>query len=277
MGMDAFVEHAERARHGQWAVDELPWDEPLEFCGANLREQTICKLDMLDVAEAMYHLELGARVRMGDFMLRSWSADAARTECVEWHDADEQRHVRVLRRLIDRLTDAGEPVPARTHKASPKRMWRVACSSRDRLSNDTMLLNMLVDEAVCKTLYEALARRSHIPLIRATYAACAADEDRHMQYLLALCRARLREHNGLAASAMQARVVAHVAQVQSAFRPYLGSFAGACHSTPESVASEIFRAVSHVLSDLGPKWQRSPVTRLVHTADRSPWLIWLLR
>lgn len=277
MARELFAEHAERGRRGQWRLEELPWDEPVAFCGASERERTINKLDIIDAAQAMYHYQLGARIRMGDFISRPWSAEEAMAECLEWHDIDEQRHLRGLRRLVVTVRAAGNSVGVVSDKTDPRRMWRVAQTGPLRLDDQRLLLNLLVDEVVAKTLYDAVGKRCHLPLARALFQSCGQDEERHIEYLMALYRARGPSAGALDATRLQAGAVAHVARIQSAFRPYFRSFAGITHDTSEGVATEIFRAISRTLSSLGPAWERYPLARLIHTADRSPWLLWILR
>jgi hypothetical protein len=277
MTKEWFAEHAERGRRGQWRLEELPWDEPVEFCGASEREKTINKLDLIDVAQAMYHFQLGARIRMGDHISRAWSDEEALAECLEWHDIDEQRHLRGLRRLMITLRSAGNAVGMNNNKVDPRRMWRVAQTSPLKLDDERLLMNLLVDEVVAHTLFDAVGRRCHVALARALFQSCADDERRHIDYLLALHRMRGIHGGLLDITRLQAGSVAHIARVQGAFRPYLRAFAGATHDTPEGVATEIFRSVSQVLSGLGPAWDRYPLARLIHTADRSPWLLWVLR
>jgi hypothetical protein len=274
---DVFRGHAERARRGQWNLEELPWDEPIELCGASKRERLMCKLDMIELANAMYHFQLGARIRMGDQLVRAWPPAEHLADCMEWHDLDEQRHVRGLRKLLARLAASGDPVPPRNEHQDPARLWSVTYSSRERLDADRVLMNMLVDESVAQALFELVAKLGHVPLVRALFDACAQDDARHFGYLVDLARQRFDARAPRLLPVLQARVVAHVANLQSAFRPHLGAFAGASHSSRENVASGIFRAASRALGDIGPEWQRGAVTRLVHSADRSPWLVWLLR
>ncbi|MCU0694850.1 MAG: hypothetical protein MUF54_26045 [Polyangiaceae bacterium] len=274
MGNGLFSEHADRARRGQWRIPDLPWDEPVRYCGESRRERTICKLDMLEVSEAMYHFQLGARARMGDYMVLSWDRDSAFLECLEWHDTDEIRHLRGLRRLIEALRQSGDDLPAAKKKPPPSHLWNVARSSPDSWDTNALLVDLLVDEAASRALYAAVARRSHVPLVRAVFAACGEDDMRHEEYMLTFLRARLAHRRLLT---LQMRAVAHVALLQSAYRPYYASFAGATHSTRESVAIELFRAASRVLGELGPAWKKLPPARVLHAADRSPWLLWLLR
>ncbi|MBI5534637.1 MAG: hypothetical protein HY898_18065 [Deltaproteobacteria bacterium] len=272
-----FEGHAERARRGQWQIEDLPWDEPIRFCGTSKRDQILCKLDTVDLAGVMYHLQLGARMRMGDHLLRSWNHDRALLECLEWHDGDEHRHVRVLRRLIDALQSKGE-TPARNDRPlSPDRLWRVAYSSRERLSDDRVLLNMLIDEAVSRTLFGMVAGSSGIPLVRATFDACSQDDVRHVEYLTLMAARRFESLGSYELAFLHGAAVLHTARLQSALRPYIGSFAGASRQSAEAVVTAVFGAASRVLSDLGANWKQSPVMRLVHSADRSPWLLWLLR
>ncbi len=277
MATEMFAEHAERGRRGQWRLEEMPWDEPIEFCGSTEREKTLNKLDLIDGAQAMYHFQLGARIRMGDYISRAWSSEEALAECLEWHDIDEQRHLRGLRRLTVTLEAAGNDVRVINNKTDPRRMWRVSQTGPLRLDDDRLLLNLLVDEVVSKTLYEAVGRRCHLPLARALFQSCAQDEERHVEYVLALHRSRGVSHRALETTRLQAGAVAHVARIQGAFRPYFRAFAGITHDTTEAVATEIFRSISKVLSTLGPGWEGYPLARLIHTADRSPWLLWILR
>jgi hypothetical protein len=272
-----FESHAERARRGQWGIEDLPWDEPIRFPGASKREQMLCKLDTVDLANAMYHLQLGARMRMGDHLLRSWRHDPALLECMEWHDLDEQRHVRALRRLVDALSHRGESPARRGRPLSPERLWRVVYSSRERLSDERLLLHLLIDEAVSRTLFNLVASQSHMPLVRATFEACAQDDVRHVEYLSSMVDERFGSLGHREMALLHGAAVLHIARLQSALRPYVGSFAGGANSSAETIVTSIFGAASRVLDGLGPSWKNSTVMRLVHTADRSPWLLWLLR
>jgi hypothetical protein len=277
MSGQLFECHAERARRGQWTIEDLPWDEPIHFTGSSKREQMLCKFDTLDLASALYHLQLGARVRLGDHAVRSWNKDNALLECLEWHDADEQRHVCALRRLIHLLESKGETIARNNRPLSPDSLWRVTYSSKERLSDDRVLLNMLIDEAACRTLFGLIASSSGIPLVRAAFDACAQDDIRHVEYLSAMA---VRRFNAIAqheVAVLHGAAVLHTARLQSALRPFVGSFASVSRSSAEAVVSAVFGTTSRVLCDLGPSWRQSPVMRLVHTADRSPWLLWLLR
>lgn len=277
MGNELFSEHAERARRCQWHLRDLPWDEPIAFCGSTRRERTICKLDMLDVTEALYHFQLGARTRMGQHMISAWTGDDGLAECVEWHDIDENRHLRALRRLTGRLKVSGDPLTTRKQTSSPAKMWGIGRNGNGAALSEHSIVNLLIDEAVTGSLFGSVSRRSHVPLVRAVCGACADDDHRHGEYLVALLRTRLEGTHPARVMAIQTKAVRHVARLQGAFRPYLRAFAGATHSDTASVATELFRSISKVLGELGPAWNKYPPARLVHTADRSPWLLWLLR
>jgi hypothetical protein len=277
MSGQLYESHAERARRGQWEIDDLPWDEPIRFCGSSKREQLLCKLDNVDLTNVMYHLQLGARMRMGDHMLRTWRNEPALLDCLEWHDIDEQRHVRVLRRLLTKLSGKGDAVARNDRPTSPASLWSATYSSREKLGADRMLLHLLIDEAVSRTLFNNVAARSRIPLVRAVFAACAQDDVRHVEYLTVLAKDRFDKLSLLESAALHAAAVLHLAKLQSAFRPYVGSFAHGVNGSADSVVSAVFGATSRVLSDLGPGWQRSPLMRIVHAADRSAWMLWLLR
>jgi hypothetical protein len=272
-----FESHAERARRGQWELEELPWDEPIHFCGASRRERLLCKLDTVDMVHVMYHLQLGARMRLGDYQVRAWRQDRDLLACVEWHDTDEQRHVRVLRKLIGTLTAKGESLERNDRPSSPEHIWKVAYSSRDRMNDERVLLHMLIDEAACRTLFAEVAARSRIPLVRAAFAACAQDDLRHGEYLTVLARERFEHLSSYALARLRASALMHVARLQSALRPHIPSFSGCGRGTPESVVAGVFAAASRALSELGPDWQRSALMRVVHVADRGPWMLWLLR
>lgn len=277
MAKQLFADHAERGQRGQWQLEDLPWDEPVEFCGESAREKALNKLDLLEVAQSLYHFQLGARIRMGDHLVRSWLDDEPLAECLEWHDLDDQRHIRGLRRLMVTLRNAGPDISRNATKIDPRRMWQVSHGAPSRPDDDRLLLRLLVDEFVCRALFGQVGRRSHVPLVKALFNACAQDDERHVGYLSDLHRSRSAASGTLGRTLQQASTVAHVARVQNAFRPYLRSFAGATHSSHDDVAIEIFRAISQGLSATGPAWERSPLARLIHTADRSPWLLWLLR
>lgn len=277
MSGQLYGSHAERAKRGQWEIGDLPWDEPIRFCGSSKREQMLCKLDTVDLTGVMYHLQLGARMRIGDHMLRTWCEDPALLDCIEWHDVDEQRHVCALRRLLSLLTSKGDTVQRNDRPRSQQKLWQVVYSSRERLGADRMLLHLLIDEAVFRTLFNDVGSKSRIPLVRATFEACAQDDVRHVEYLTVLAKERFGKLSAYELAPLHGAAVLHIARLQGALRPYVGSFSGCGRGTAQSVVSSVFGAASRVLSDLGPAWQDSPLMRVVHAADRSAWMLWLLR
>lgn len=278
MGLDRYADLAEQARRGQWRLGDLPWDEPVKFSGSSRRERLLCKLDLVDAGEALYHFKLGARKRMAELHTRAWTEDHRMAPCVEWMDADELRQLQSLRRLLEAVRSADAEGPEAKRRASPRRMWRVSRSSRPgRTALPPLAVRMLVDEAAAHTLFRTLARDSHVPLVRAVTSLCAEDDDRHRHLLKSLIRDEIEEASPAQTVALQGIAIAHIARLQSALRPYFRSFASVTHSTTANVASEIFRAIAESLGDLGPAWVRYPTARIVHGADRSPWMLWLLR
>lgn len=275
MGEPSFQHHAERARRGQWEVDDFPWDEPLSLSSGSKREQTLSKLDLLDVMTSLYHLQLGARGRLGRQLVSWWGPDEALLSCMEWHDADEQRHVHVLRRLLSLVSSKGESVSRNDRPLDPSPLWRVARSGTG--SADEALLHTLIDEAVSRTLFSRMATDNRIPLVRAVFDACAKDEARHVEYLTAMARLRFEGEPPHRLVKLHASAVWHVGRLLSAVRPYLASYAGATHSAQDQIASAMFGAASGALSALGDGWKTAPLMRLVHGADSSPWMLWILR
>lgn len=274
---ELFESHADRARRGQWQASEMPWDEPVRLCGESKREQTLCKLDMLDVVTAMYHLQLGARGRLGRHMVRWWEQDDSMLSCMEWHDADEQRHVQVLRRLLRLIASKGEAVTRKNRPLDPKPLWEVTRGPTERLGADRLLLHMLIDESVSRALFAMVASESHVPLVRAVFDACAQDDARHVEYLTSMAAVRFDGVQPYLLAGLHASAVWHVSKLQGALRPYLSAFAGAAHTSQDRVVSTLFGAASRSLGDLGDGWKRAPLMRLVHEADHSPWLLWALR
>lgn len=278
MGMDPYSELAEHARRGQWRLPDLPWDEPVKFAGSTRRERLLCKFDLLDASEALYHFKLGARRRMGELYLRAWTEHDQLTECLEWLDTDELRQLKALRRLHKALFAAGQDGPDGKRRASPERMWSVSkCPRGMPMDVESLALRLLVDEAVTHNLFRSMARQSHVPLARAVFNVCARDDERHGQLMKAMLGEGLVKANPVRVVALQGVVIAYVARLQNAFRPYFRSYASVTGTTTENVASDIFRAISGAVGDLGPAWVRYPTARIVHSADRSPWMLWLLR
>ena len=277
MGEVVFRAHADRARRGQWKLEELPWDEPIKFDGSSKRERVISGLDILDLSGVLYHFLLGSRLRMGHHVLHSWSEDESLQVCLEFHDVDEQRHVQAFRQLIALLHKTSHGMVGNGEAASHVRLWRVTYPSRGRLDADRMLVDLLVDEAVTRTLLLMIANSSHVPLVRAVFEACARDDVRHVEYLTTMAQARLEALSAARVAALQAHTVVHVGQVQSALRRHFRSFASVANSSTDQVASEIFGAASRAIGELGSSWRSSPLARMIHGADRSPWILWLLR
>ncbi len=275
MSEPSFQHHAERARRGQWEVHTLPWDEPLNLSSGSKREQTLSKLDLLDVVTSLYHLKLGARGRLGRQLVRWWGPDEALLSCMEWHDADEQRHVQVLRRLLSLVSSKGEQVSRNDRPLDPSPLWRVAADGKG--AADQALLHTLIDEAVMRTLFSRVATDNRIPLVRAVFDAAAQDEARHVDYLTAMAILRFEGEPPHRLVKLHASAVWHVGRLLAALRPYLASFAGATHSSQDQIASAMFGAASNALSDLGEGWKTAPLMRLVHRADSSPWMLWILR
>lgn len=274
---EQFESHADRARRGQWLVKDMPWDEPLRLCGENKREQTLCKLNMVDVVTAMYHLQLGARGRLGRHMVQWWEQDDAMLSCMEWHDADEQRHVQVLRRLLAAVSSKGETVTRNDRPLHPKPLWEVTRGPSERLGPDRLLLHMLIDEAVSRALFAIVARDSHVPLVRAVFDACAQDDGRHVDYLTSMAALRYEGVPSYVMVGLHASAVWHVSRLQGALRPYLSAFAGVTHSSQDRIVTTLFGAASRALGELGEGWKSAPLVKLVHGADHSPWMLWVLR
>jgi hypothetical protein len=274
---EMFAGHAQRALRGQWKLEDLPWDEPLEYSGTTKRDRVICRLDTLDLTDALYHFLLGSRARMGDHVLRSWSEQESLKACVELHDGDQLRHVQGFRRLVGLLRKSDAATTPNGAPVQYARLWRATHLPRLGGDLDRMLIEMLVDEAVTRTLLLMVAGSSHVPLVRALFDTCAQDDVRHVDYLAALVRKRVEGLSGAQTAALQARTVVHVARLQSAFRPHFRSFASVSSCATDQVATEIFGAASRVIGDIGPSWQSSLIARLIHGADRSPWLLWLVR
>lgn len=278
MGTDRFTQRAVEARRGQWRLPDLPWDEPVKLAGASRRERMLCKFDLLDACDAIYHLKLGARKRMGEMFMRAWNDEEPLLESLEWLDTDELRHLRALRRLEGALRTAGREEPDNEHRTDPTRMWRVARCPRNRpTSVETLALRMLVDESAGQCLLLAMSRQTRVPLARAVFAACAEDDGRHADLMSGLVLRATEQSSPVRVVAMQSILIAHVARLQSALRPYFRSFAGVTGGTTESIATDVFHAISHSVGKLGTAWTRYPTARVVHAADRSPWMLWLLR
>lgn len=278
MGKMLFSHHADQALRGQWRLNDLPWDEPVRLGGASRRERLLCKLDLLDICEAMYHFKLGARARMGELHVRAWSEENQLSECLEWLDADELRHLTALRKLHAALRQAEKESPDGQRRPAPSRMWKAhKCPRQRKLGAPTLALRTLVDEAITKTLFRSVARGNHVPLVRAVFGSCERDDERHVAMLTDMLVPWVADMNPVLVVALQGEVIAHVARLQAAFRPYFRPFASVTGSTTESIASELFRSVSQAVTGLGPAWVRYPTARIVHTADRSPWMLWLLR
>jgi hypothetical protein len=256
----------------------LPWDEPVKLPGGSRRERLLAKLDLIEACEAVYHLKLGARTRMGALFLRAWRDDSAVVDCLEWLDADELRHLRCLRQLEHAIRSAEQDGPETERRAEPARMWSVGrCPAGAPAELDALALRALVDEAATQCLLLSMSRQTRVPLARAVFSSCARDDGRHAALLGAIATQALEGTGPVHVVRMQGLVIRHVARLQSALRPYFPSFAAVTGGTIENVASELFRAVSQVVGELGPAWVRYPTARVVHAADRSPWMLWLLR
>ena len=220
MGLNRYENLAEQARRGQWRLRDLPWDEPLRFSGSNRRERLLHKLDLLDAGEALYHFTLGTRKRMAELHLRAWTDDHRTASCLEWMDADELRHLQALRRLLETLHAAEREAPEAKRRANPRRMWRVSLAPRTGGSTLAPLaIRMLVDEAAGHALFRTLARESHVPLVRAISAVCAEDDIRHRRLLQSLIRDDLDGNHPVRTIGLQGVAIAHIARLQSAFRP----------------------------------------------------------
>ncbi len=257
----------------------MPWDEPVKLPGGSRRERLLAKLDLIEACEAVYHLKLGARTRMGALFLRGWGNDGAVVDCLEWLDTDELRHLRSLRQLRHAVHTAEQDGPETERRADPSRMWSVGrCPPRGTPSGlDALALRALVDEAATQCLLSTMSRQTRVPLARAVFSSCARDDSRHVSLLGALAAQSMEGTGPMHVLRMQGLVIGHVARLQNALRPYFPSFAAVTGGTIENVASELFRSVSQAVGDLGPAWVRYPTARVVHAADRSPWMLWLLR
>ncbi|HQK16917.1 MAG TPA: hypothetical protein PLJ27_05655 [Polyangiaceae bacterium] len=278
MGSQRFSERAEEARRAQWRLNDLPWDERIRLAGDSRRERLLAKLDLLGACEALYHLKLGARSRAGTLYFHTWKQDDPIIECLEWLDTDELRHLRTLRRLIQTVhSSEQEDIEAKPH-ADPTRMWRVGRNPRGGPSSlEAEELRALVDEATTRCLLSTISRQSRVPIVRAAFSSCARDDGRHIAFLSDLAKLSLNHDDTMHVVRMQGVVLRHIARIQSSLRPYFRVFAAVTDATIDNVASEVFRAVSAVVADLGTPWVRYPTARVIHEADRSPWMLWLLR